>query len=62
MKKIRFLILLTLFCSVFLFALAYGFTANSQIDIAVRGVDHDIIKEGIRPVEFGDLSIELKDE
>lgn len=62
MKKISLLISFTLFCSVFLFALAHGFTAISQIDISVKGVDHDIVKEGIRPVEFGELSIGLKDE
>lgn len=62
MKKISLLIPVTLFCSVFLFALAHGFTANSQIDISVKGVDHDIVKEGIRPAEFGELSIGLKDE
>lgn len=62
MKKISLLIPFALFCSVFLCALAYGFTASSQIDIFVKGVDHDILKEGIRPAQFGELSIGLKDE
>jgi hypothetical protein len=62
MKKPRLLIPFILFSSVCLTAWADGFKPDSLIYISVSGVDHDIEKEGIRPVEFGELSMGSKDD